>query len=158
MDDEGKIRALLSSYEQSLNDSDAELAASCYTSDGVFMATTLPTAAGPDVREAYVQTFAQIHLKMTFTIDELVVASDAVAYALTRSNGVQTTLATGAESAESNREVLSSAAKTGHGRSPATYSTNPTSHQNLARPRGTYVVRSKRDCGLGPGVSCDEAR
>lgn len=106
MSNEDGIRALLSTYERSLNDSDAELAASCYTSDGVFMPTTLPTATGPDVREAYVQTFAQIHLEVTFTIDELVVASDAAAYALTRSSGIQTTLATGADSAESNREVF----------------------------------------------------
>jgi uncharacterized protein (TIGR02246 family) len=106
MTDEDKIRALLSTYEQSLNDSDAELAASCYTDDGMFMPTTLPTAVGPQVHEAYLQTFAQIQLKVTFTIDELVVASDTVAYALTRSSGIQTTLATGAASAESNREVF----------------------------------------------------
>ncbi len=105
-DDVLEIRALLNSYEQSLSDGDAGLAASCYTSDGVFMPTALPTVAGPDVREAYIRTFAQIRLKVTFTIDELVVASDVVAYALTRSHGIQTVLATGAESAESNREVF----------------------------------------------------
>jgi hypothetical protein len=33
-------------------------------------------------------------------------SSDKVAYALTRSNGIQTVLATGADSAESNREVF----------------------------------------------------
>ena len=43
---------------------------------------------------------------MTFTIDELVVASDDIAYALTRSNGTQTVLAVGTQSAESNREVF----------------------------------------------------
>jgi hypothetical protein len=41
-----QIRALLTTYERALNTSDAALAASCYTSDGVFMPTTLPTAAG----------------------------------------------------------------------------------------------------------------
>ena len=43
---------------------------------------------------------------MTFTIDELVVASDDIAYALTRSNGTQTVLAVGTQSAESNREMF----------------------------------------------------
>ena len=41
-----QLRALLATYERSLNTSDAALAASCYTSDGIFMPTTRPTAAG----------------------------------------------------------------------------------------------------------------
>lgn len=103
-DDE--IRELLKDYERSLNTSDAVLAARCYTSDGVFMPTTLPTARGAAMEEAYLQTFEAIRLNVQFTIDELVIASDTIAYALTRSNGTQTVLATGAESAESNREVF----------------------------------------------------
>jgi uncharacterized protein (TIGR02246 family) len=106
MSAEDNIRNLLRTYERSLNMSDAALAVSCYTRDGVFMPTTLPTARGAQLRQAYVETFERIRLNVTFTIDELVVASDAVAYALTRSNGVQTMLATGAESAESNREMF----------------------------------------------------
>jgi uncharacterized protein (TIGR02246 family) len=106
MSAEDNIRDLLRTYERSLNMSDAALAVSCYTRDGVFMPTTLPTARGAQLRQAYVETFERIRLNVTFTIDELVVASDAVAYALTRSNGVQTMLATGAESAESNREMF----------------------------------------------------
>ncbi len=106
MSAEDEIRDLLKSYERALNTSDAALAVTCYTSDGVFMPTTLPTAAGAALREAYDRTFDAIGLHVTFTIDELVVASDTVAYALTRSNGVQTTRATGVESAESNREVF----------------------------------------------------
>ena len=50
--------------------------------------------------------FEAIRLNVAFAIDELVVAGDSVAYALTRSNGIQTIRATGAESAESNREVF----------------------------------------------------
>jgi hypothetical protein len=34
MSDEDEIRALLDTYERSLNDSDAALAATCYTTDG----------------------------------------------------------------------------------------------------------------------------
>jgi uncharacterized protein (TIGR02246 family) len=106
MSAEDNIRDLLRTYERSLNMSDAALAVSCYTRDGVFMPTTLPTARGAQLRQAYVETFERIRLNVTFTIDELVVASDTVAYALTRSNGVQTMLATGAESTESNREMF----------------------------------------------------
>ena len=66
-----QIRALLANYEQSLNTSDAALAASCYTPDGIFMPTTLPTAKGADMRGAHQQIFDAIHLDVTFTIDEL---------------------------------------------------------------------------------------
>ncbi len=106
MRDEDEIRDLLKTYERSLNTSDATLAVACYTRDGVFMPTTLPTAAGDGLQEAYEQTFAKIQLNVTFTIAELVVASDAVAYALTRSNGTQMIHATGTVSAESNREMF----------------------------------------------------
>jgi uncharacterized protein (TIGR02246 family) len=106
MTNEHDITELLHTYERSLNDSDADLAASCYAADGVFMPTTQPTANASTMRAAYDGIFRVIHLAVTFTIDELVVASDDVAYALTRSNGIQTVLATDTRSAESNREVF----------------------------------------------------
>lgn len=106
MSDEDEIRSLLTTYERSLNASDANLAAGCYLRDGVFMPTQLPTAAGPALHAAYVQTFRAVQLAVTFTIDELVVVSDRFAYALTRSNGTQLAHATGTTSAESNREVF----------------------------------------------------
>lgn len=103
---EDEIRDLLKTYERSLNTSDAALAATCYTGDGMFMPTTLPTAEGAAMADAYAAIFTAIRLEVTFTIDELVVASDTLAYALTRSNGTQTILATGARGAESNREIF----------------------------------------------------
>jgi uncharacterized protein (TIGR02246 family) len=103
---EDEIRELLEMYESSLNKSDAHLAAACYASDGVFMPTMLPTVVGPQMRDAYAQIFETIRLNVNFAIDELVVATDDLAYALTRSNGTQTVLASGAESAESNREIF----------------------------------------------------
>jgi uncharacterized protein (TIGR02246 family) len=106
MSDEDEIRALLGTYERALNDGDADLAAACYASDGVFMPTTLPTISGAGLREGYAGIFATIRLSVTFTIDELVVASDSAAYALTRSNGTQVVTASGTQSAESNREVF----------------------------------------------------
>ena len=58
MEDNGdQIRALLDTYERSLNTSDADLAASCYAADGVFMPTSLPTVTGPDMAKGYGQIF-----------------------------------------------------------------------------------------------------
>jgi uncharacterized protein (TIGR02246 family) len=103
---ESQIRELLATYERSLNTSDADLAASCYSTEGVFMPTGLPTVTGPDMAEGYRQIFVAIRLNVTFIIDELAVTSDSDAYALTRSHGTQTVLATGEESEESNREIF----------------------------------------------------
>jgi len=103
---ENQIRDLLTAYERSLNTSDADLAASCYAANGIFMPTTLPTVTSADMADGYRRIFEAISLNVTFTIDELEVTSDDTAYALTRSNGTQTVLATGDESAESNREMF----------------------------------------------------
>ena len=100
------IRQLLSTYERSLNTSDAALAASCYTADGVFMPTTLPTATGAQLTTSYTQIFEAIRLNIKFSIEELVVASETVAYGLTASAGTVTVLANGAEVAEANREIF----------------------------------------------------
>lgn len=70
------------------------------------MPTTLPTASGKELRAAYAGIFTAIRLKVTFTVDELVIAGEETAYALTRSNGEVTILATGATSAEANREMF----------------------------------------------------
>jgi uncharacterized protein (TIGR02246 family) len=106
MDTDDQIRQLLHTYERSLNTSDAELAASLYTDDAVFMPTTLPTATGAHMQQAYEQIFTAIQLDVTFTIDELVVASDDVAYALTHSNGSQLNRATNDTTTEANREIF----------------------------------------------------
>jgi uncharacterized protein (TIGR02246 family) len=106
MTHEQDVTELLRTYERSLNDSDPDLAASCYATDGVFMPTTQPTATASTMRAAYEAIFSVFHLAVTFTIDELVIASDTLAYALTRSNGIQTVLATDTQTAESNREVF----------------------------------------------------
>ncbi len=103
---ENQIRDLLAIYERALNTSDADLAASCYAADGIFMPTTLPTVTGGDMADGYRKIFDAIRLDVTFTIDELAVTSDETAYALTRSGGTQTVRATGNQSTESNREVF----------------------------------------------------
>jgi len=106
MTNEDDITQLLHTYQRSLNASDATLAASCYAADGVFMPAGQPTVTAGAIRQAYEGIFGVIHLDVTFSIDELVVASDDVAYALTRSNGIQTVLATDTRTAEANREVF----------------------------------------------------
>jgi uncharacterized protein (TIGR02246 family) len=103
---EEQIRVLLATYEKALNTSDADLAASCYVDEGIFMPSTLPTVTGADMADGYRQIFKVIRLNVAFIIDELTVTSDGTAYALTRSNGTQTVLATGDESRESNREIF----------------------------------------------------
>ena len=80
---EGQIRELLGTYERSLDTSDADLAASCYTPDGIFTPTTLPTVAGTNMAEGYGQIFEAIRLDVTFTIDELVVTGHDTAYGAT---------------------------------------------------------------------------
>jgi uncharacterized protein (TIGR02246 family) len=105
MNDHDQIHHLLETYERSLNTSDAQLAASLYTDDAVFMPTGLPTATGAEMRQAYERIFSAIGLDVTFTIDEVVVDGD-VGYALTRSNGTQLNRATGESTSEANREVF----------------------------------------------------
>ena len=105
MSAENEIRELLKTYEQLLNASDVR-AAACYTSDGVFIPAGLPTVVGGAMKDAYAGLFRALRLKVTFTIDELVVASEEIAYALTHSHGTQTALAAGTDSIESNREMF----------------------------------------------------
>ena len=100
------LRNLLATYERSLNTSDADLAVSCYAADGIFMPTTLPTAAGKELRTAYANIFAAIQLQITFSVDELVIAGEDTAYALTRSKGEVTIRATSSTNPEANREMF----------------------------------------------------
>jgi uncharacterized protein (TIGR02246 family) len=106
MTDEGEIRDVLVRYERALNSGDTDLAVSCYAADAVVMPTALPTVEGAALRGWYARFFETTKMDVTFTIDEVAVASGTVAYALTRSHGTQTVLARGTSSPESNREVF----------------------------------------------------
>lgn len=109
---EHEIRNLLTTYAGALNASDAELAASLYTADGVFMPHQFPSSVGPQVVDAYRQIFEAIGLKITFTVDEVTVEGD-FAYARTRSQGTQTIRATGQTTPEANRELFTFAVEDG---------------------------------------------
>src|SRR5258706_11979159 len=103
---EEQLRALLATYETSLNAGDAGRIEQLYTEDGVFMLAGFPTASGrPAVRGAYNAVFANIRIAIHFTVDELSVQGD-VAYARTHSVGTATVVATGASGPEANRELF----------------------------------------------------
>lgn len=100
------IEALLSTYKTALNTSDAKLAQSLYTKDGVFMPTEAPTAIGSEnVLKAYEFVFSQIQLNIEFFIEEIEV-EDNLAFATTTSKGTVKIHANGVESPEANRELF----------------------------------------------------
>lgn len=101
-----KIESLLGVYQKSLNTSDAKLAQSLYTKDGVFMPTEAPSGIGPEgVLKSYEYVFSQIQLNIEFFIDEIEVEGN-MAYALTSSKGTVKIHATGTEAPEANRELF----------------------------------------------------
>ena len=101
-----KIEALLSEYKKSLNNSDAQLAQSLYTEDGIFMPTEAPSAIGAEnIRKSYEFIFSQIQLNIEFFIDEIKVEHD-LAFAVTSSKGSTLIRATGETVPEANRELF----------------------------------------------------
>lgn len=101
-----KIEALLSEYKTSLNTSDAKLAQSLYTKDGIFMPTEAPSAIGSEnILQSYEFIFSQIQLNIEFYIDEIEVEND-LAFAVTSSKGTTLIHATGDTIPEANRELF----------------------------------------------------
>lgn len=101
-----KIEALLSVYKKSLNTSDAKLAQSLYTKDGVFMPTQAPSGIGSEgILKSYEFVFSQIKLNIEFFIEEIEVEGN-MAFAVTSSKGTVKILANGVEAPEANRELF----------------------------------------------------
>ena len=101
-----KIEALLNEYEKSLNASDAKLAQSLYTKDGIFMPTGAPSGIGAEgILNSYEYVFSQIQLSIKFFIEEIVVEGN-MAYAVTGSKGTTLVRATGDTLPEANRELF----------------------------------------------------
>lgn len=101
-----KIDALLSEYKKSLNTSDAQLAQSLYTKDGIFMPTEGPSGIGSEgLLKSYEFVFSQIKLNIEFFIEEIVVEGN-MAFAVTSSKGTVKILANGVEAPEANRELF----------------------------------------------------
>jgi uncharacterized protein (TIGR02246 family) len=101
-----KIESLLSTYQTSLNTSDAKLAQSLYTKDGVFMPSEAPSGIGSDgIIKSYEFVFSQIQLNVEFHIEEIAVEGN-MAFAITSSKGTVKILANGVEVAEANKELF----------------------------------------------------
>jgi len=102
----GEIRELISQYEKALNSSDAKLAQSLYTKDGIFMPNDAPSGVGAEnILKSYEQVFSQIQLDIAFSIDEIKVDRD-LAFATTNSKGAVLIHATGETVPEANRELF----------------------------------------------------
>ena len=105
-EEKNKIEELLSTYQTSLNTSDAKLAQSLYTKDGIFMPTEAPSGIGSDgILKSYEFVFSQIQLNIEFFIEEIVVEEN-MAFAVTSSKGTVKIHANGVEAPEANRELL----------------------------------------------------
>ncbi len=101
-----KIEDLLNEYQKSLNTSDAKLAQSLYTKDGVFMPTEAPSGIGAEgILKSYEFVFSQIQLNIKFFIEEIQVEGN-MAFAVTSSKGTVKILANGVEAPEANRELF----------------------------------------------------
>ena len=101
-----RIENLLGEYKNSLNTSDAKLAQSLYSKDGVFMPSGAPSAIGTDnILKSYEFIFSQIQLNIEFYIDEILVEGE-IAFATTSSKGTTLIHATGETVPEENRELF----------------------------------------------------
>ena len=101
-----RIENLLSEYQKSLNTSDARLAQSLYTKDGIFMPTEAPSGIGSEgILQSYEYVFSQIQLDIEFFIEEIQVEGN-MAFAVTSSKGTVKVLANDIEAPEANRELF----------------------------------------------------
>lgn len=101
-----EIEALLSEYQKSLNTSDAKLAQSLYTKDGIFMPSEGPSGIGSEgILKSYEYVFSQIQLNIEFFIEEIQVEG-TMAFAVTTSKGTTLIHATGDTIPEANRELF----------------------------------------------------
>ena len=101
-----QIETLLSEYQKALNTSDATLAQSLYTKDGIFMPTEAPSGIGAEgILRSYEYVFSQIQLNIEFFIEEIEVEGN-MAFAVTSSKGTTLIRATGDTVPEANRELF----------------------------------------------------
>lgn len=101
-----KIEELLNTYKKSLNTSEAKLAQSLYTKDGVFMPSQGPSGIGSEgILKSYEYVFSQIQLNIEFFIEEIQIEGN-LAFAVTSSKGTTLIHATGETVPEENRELF----------------------------------------------------
>lgn len=101
-----QIEQLLETYKGSLNTSDAKLAQSLYTKNGVFMPAEAPSGIGSEnILKSYEFVFSQIQLNIEFFIEEIEMEGN-MAFAVTSSKGTVKILSNGIEAPEANRELF----------------------------------------------------
>lgn len=104
--EKASIEKLLGEYQKALNTSDAKLAQSLYTKEGIFMPTEAPSGIGPEgILKSYTHVFSQIKLNIEFLIEEIQVEGN-MAFAVTSSKGTTLIHATGDTVPEANRELF----------------------------------------------------
>jgi len=101
-----EIEAVLMTYKEALNASDAEKATSLYTKDGIFMPLGVPSAIGSEkIKGAYEFVFSNIQLNIEFYIEEITV-ENKFAFAVTSSKGSTLIHASKETIPEENRELF----------------------------------------------------
>ncbi len=104
--EQSKIKKVLFSYRDALNESNAEKVVSLYTENGVFMPSNAPTAIGQEqLKGTYEFVFSNIQLNIEFYIDEIEIVGE-YAFARTTSKGTTLIHASGDTVPEENRELF----------------------------------------------------
>lgn len=104
--EKSKIKKVLFSYRDALNESNAEKVVSLYTENGVFMPSSAPTAIGQEqLKGTYEFVFSNIQLNIEFHIDEIEIVGE-YAFARTTSKGTTLIHASGDTVPEENRELF----------------------------------------------------
>jgi uncharacterized protein (TIGR02246 family) len=106
-ENEKAIAAVLTNYQDALNQSSTDAVMKLYASDGVFMPQNSPSSVGADaVRKAYDAVFGAITLQVKFAIAEILQIAPDWALARTNSAGKVKVHATGESSPEGNQELF----------------------------------------------------
>lgn len=100
------IRALLATYERSLNEANVDLVESVYADDAIFIGQPFPTATG---KAAIVALYADFLSKLDFAVKFEVLEmelGDEIGFVRTRSVGTIVPKGQKPERSEGNREVF----------------------------------------------------
>jgi uncharacterized protein (TIGR02246 family) len=104
---EKAVAAVLTRYQDALNQSDTNAVMKLYAPTGVFMPQNSPSSIGADeVRRAYDAVFKTIKLTVKFDVAEVVEMGPNWVFARTNSVGTVKAHATGAGGPEANQELF----------------------------------------------------
>jgi ketosteroid isomerase-like protein len=100
------IEKLIFSYQDALNDSNAEKVVSLYTAGGVLLANAAPSAIGTEqLLGTYKYVFENFTYNLKFTIDEIVINGNS-AYGRSTSKGSFIIKSSGQTVQDENRELF----------------------------------------------------